>query len=364
MAIIKMQKVRAGKPYGLKAVLDYIQNPDKTENGTLVSAKDCLLECAYQQMHLVKHDFQQLHGRQYVHIIQSFALSDELSGEMAHHVGQKLLNHFEGFQGVVATHTDRHHIHNHLVLSSVNFTTGLKWQQGKKDLQNLKDLSDQLCRDNGLCVIEKGKGWRSYGENKASHNGVSWKHSLAELVATAVNKSNSREEFLHYLNSKGIEADFRPDKVVFTLADGKKCGSDKLLSYGDFTKENMDNTIQYNQLVFMDSVNNPTVMYDAIRIASELLGRDDRSQLQSKYLHGVQFSALEGDALKDAIHELKKGGRYKGNKSESNVSKGNKQPYLLMTIATTLDAYLLEKGRDRQYELLREQYIDEEDLEL
>jgi len=71
MAIIKMQSVKAGKPYGLKAVLDYIQNPDKTENGRLISAKDCLLESAYQQMHLVKQEYQQMKGRQYVHIIQS-----------------------------------------------------------------------------------------------------------------------------------------------------------------------------------------------------------------------------------------------------------------------------------------------------
>ena len=127
MAIIKMQKVRAGKPYGLKAVLDYIQNPGKTEDGTLVSAKDCLLECTYQQMHLVKQDYQQLHGRQYVHIIQSFSLSDDLTGEMAHEIGEKLLSDFKGFQGMVATHTDRQHIHNHIVLNSVNFETGLKW---------------------------------------------------------------------------------------------------------------------------------------------------------------------------------------------------------------------------------------------
>ena len=56
MAIVKMQKVRAGKAYGLKAVLDYIQNPDKTNNGLLISAKDCLLECASKQMLLTKHD--------------------------------------------------------------------------------------------------------------------------------------------------------------------------------------------------------------------------------------------------------------------------------------------------------------------
>ena len=79
---------------------DYIKNPDKTENGTLVSAKDCLLDCTYRQMHLVKQDYQQLQGRQYVHIIQSFSLSDELTGKMALEIGQKLLDSFNGFQGL------------------------------------------------------------------------------------------------------------------------------------------------------------------------------------------------------------------------------------------------------------------------
>ncbi len=83
MAIIKMQKIRVGKPYGLKVVLDYIQNPDKTEHGILVSAKDGLLDCAYQQMCLVKQDYQQMHGRQYVHIIQSFSVSDDLTSQIA-----------------------------------------------------------------------------------------------------------------------------------------------------------------------------------------------------------------------------------------------------------------------------------------
>lgn len=179
-------------------------------------------------------------------------------------IGQRLLNSFDGFQGAVATHADRQHIHNQLVLSSVNFKTGLKWQQSKKDLQNLKDLLDQLCRGYGISVIDKGKGWRSYGETRANHNGGSWKQSLAELVAETIHISNTHEEFLHYMNNQGIEADFRADKVVFTLSDGKKCGTDKLLPYGDFTKENLDITIQYNQLAFMDAINNPAVMYDVI----------------------------------------------------------------------------------------------------
>lgn len=75
MAIIKMQKVKAGKVYGLKAVLEYIQNPDKTNNGLLVSAKDCLLECAYKQMLLVKHDHLQDSGCSGVEVYTLFIIS-------------------------------------------------------------------------------------------------------------------------------------------------------------------------------------------------------------------------------------------------------------------------------------------------
>lgn len=147
MAIIKMQKVKVGKTFGLKAILEYIQNPDKTKDGLLISAKDCLQESAYKQMLLVKRDHLQESGRQYVHIIQSFSINDKLTGETAHEIGQKLLQGFEGFQGVIATHIDREHIHNHIVLNSVNWETGLKWQQSKKDLQELKYFSDNLCID-------------------------------------------------------------------------------------------------------------------------------------------------------------------------------------------------------------------------
>ena len=364
MAIIKMQKVKAGKPYGLKAVLDYIQNPDKTDNGHLISAKDCLQECAYRQMHLVKQDYKQSHGRQYVHIIQSFSLSDDLTFETAHEIGQKLLESFHGFQGVVATHTDRQHIHNHIVLNSVNFESGLKWQQSKRDLQNLKDLSDQLCNEYGLSVIEKGVGWQSYGENQANKGIGSWKQELANVVATSVKKSNTREEFIHYLNDKGIEVEFRKDDILFSLDNGKKCRSDTLMSYGDYSKENLNNHFQYNNLLFMEAENNPMTMYQAVGLASDLLGREDRSELGDKYLHGKQLSALEGEALKEAISELMKGGGYKGNNSQQNKNDQSRVRYFLMTIADTLESIVEDRNRTKQYELFREKYNEEEELEI
>ncbi len=129
-------------------------------------------------------------------------------------IGQKLMATFDGFQWGVVTHTDRKHIHNHIVLNSVNYKTGLKWQQSKKDLQLLKDKSDQLCRDYGLSVIEKGKGWKSYGENRANYSDVIWKRRLAETVAESIGRRNTSEEFIHYLKDEGIEVNFLSNSMI------------------------------------------------------------------------------------------------------------------------------------------------------
>ena len=365
MAIIKMQKVRAGKAYGLKAVLDYIQNPEKTNGGELVSAKDCLLECAYHQMLLVKRDHLQMSGRHYVHIIQSFSVDDDLTGEKSHEIGERLLESFKGFQGVVATHTDRQHIHNHIVLNSVNFETGLKWQQSKKDLQALKALSDELCKEYGLSVVEKGKGWRSYGENSANYKGTSWKKGLAVMVADAIKVSATREEFLHYLIGHGIEADFNKESILFILPDGKKCGSDKLLSYGDFSKENLDNYLKYNDATCELGFMNPEIMFEAVRLASDLLNDQGQNDLQNKYLNDIPLSALEGRALKEAIIKLKGSSRKPLNKAHEGDSYGNRssQPYLLLSIGELLETILNEKKQkthNQEFEL-RNEYDEEQD---
>lgn len=346
MAIIKMQKVKAGKVYGLKAVLEYIQNPDKTNHGLLVSAKDCLLECAYKQMLLVKHDHLQDSGRQYVHIIQSFSINDKLTGETAHEIGQKLVQNFDGFQGVVATHTDKAHIHNHIVLNSVNWKTGLKWQQSKKDLQELKGLSDKLCKEYGLSVIEKSTGWQSYGEHKACFEGRSWKQDLAHKVADAIQKSDMCEEFIHHLHKYGIDVEFNKDSLLFLLRDGKKCGSDKLLSYGDFTKENLEKYIKYNDTLLDLGVVDAAIMYEAIGLASRILNYDNRQNMQNKYINETPFSALEGQALREAIIKLKNSSYTQLNRQQNNETHqdGDSKPsYLLITVNELLEMALKEK---------------------
>ncbi len=320
------------------------------------------MECAYEQMYLLKQDYKQLHGRQYVHIIQSFSRSDPLNYDTAHEIGKKLLDSFNGYQGLVATHNDREYLHNHIVLNSVNTETGLKWQQSKKDLQELKDLSDRLCREYGLSVIEKGQGWKSYGENKANNQAKSWKYALAEEVASAIQKSNNREVFIHYLNDVGIEVDFRKGDILFSLEDGKKCLGETLVSYGDYSEKNISDYIEYNQLTFIDALDNPRLMTRAVGLASEMLGRDDRDELEDKYLRGKPMSKLEGDALKNAIFELKKGGKFIVGKTKNHEE--SKTPYLLITIADTLEVLVEEKRSTNQYESFRKIFNEEDELKM
>jgi len=123
-------------------------------------------ETEIEEMMFTKNMFGKNGGRQYIHIVQSFDPKDELSYETANEIGIKLAEYFVGFQAVVATHKDRDHIHNHILLNSVNFETGLKFQQSKDGMQAVKDFSDKLCLEYGLSVIEKSKEVMEYEFSK------------------------------------------------------------------------------------------------------------------------------------------------------------------------------------------------------
>ena len=183
-----------------------------------------------------------------------FLRDDKLDSKTAHEIGQRLLESFDGFQGVVCTHTDRSQLHNHIVLNSVNWKTGRKWQSGKSDLYHLRELSDNLCREYGLSVLEKSKGWQQSGEYRARE--TSWKQRLAQDIAACLKNSTNRQDFLHNLDDLGLDADFGKKNIMFIVreeATGRyglkkemSCGNQKLMSYGDFSKENIENTLKVN----------------------------------------------------------------------------------------------------------------------
>ena len=121
MAVIEAISSKAS----LKTIINYITQ-DKKTNTELITGKDCLAESCLDEMLYVKNLYNKNNGRQYIHIIQSFDPKDKLTLNQVHNAGLKLANTFNGFQVLVATHIDKEHLHNHLVVNSVSFENGYK----------------------------------------------------------------------------------------------------------------------------------------------------------------------------------------------------------------------------------------------
>ena len=97
-------------------------------------------------------------GRMYAHNVISWHKDEQITLEQALEFGKEFAeNWFSGFQTLVAVHKDKEHIHCHLVTNSVSYEDGRKLHNTRKDLERMKQLTNQMCRERGLTVAEKGK---------------------------------------------------------------------------------------------------------------------------------------------------------------------------------------------------------------
>ena len=236
MAIIKFVN---SKP-NLKTLINYVSKKSKIY---AVDGKDCLAESAYDEMVSVKKAFQKENGREFIHIVQSFSSKENVSPQKVHELGMKLAEYFKGYQVLVATHIDKEHIHSHLVINSVNFETGKKYQQSKKQMEEIKEYSRKLCLDAGLEVISKKTNVKDIkiNEYKALEKGNSWKKKLADEIDFAMKISKSKYEFIRNLNKKGYKVTWKKERkyITYTIPDGKKCRDNKLHNE-KYLKDNME----------------------------------------------------------------------------------------------------------------------------
>jgi hypothetical protein len=238
MAVLKFTNSKSS----LKKLAQYITSDEKTED-KLISGKDCMAASAYDEMITVKQMFGKRSGRQYIHLVQSFDVRDQVSYRKAHEVGRELAELFTGFQVLLATHKDRRHVHNHLLINSVNFETGLKYQQSKEDMQNIKSMSDYLCREAGLSVIEhKGGEYISRAEYKAAEKGESWKFRLMGMIDSGLAAAKTKEGFILFMELHGYGVKWMDSRssITYTTPEGLKCRDDKLHDK-KYIKEEMEN---------------------------------------------------------------------------------------------------------------------------
>ena len=147
---------------GLRQAIDYITNPVKTAENLLTDYVRCDPGHAAQQMMDTKRTLGKTAGRQCYHIIQSFR-PDEITPELAHEIARQFAaEHLPGYEAVIATHVDKTHIHSHIVFNSVNAVTGKMYHSTRENYyQQIRRISDRLCRENGLSIVLQGENTKS-----------------------------------------------------------------------------------------------------------------------------------------------------------------------------------------------------------
>lgn len=190
----------------LDNALNYIQNFSKTENGELIYGYACSPIFADSQMKTVRLKANSRGNRVGYHLIQSFDPDDPLTPEQAFEFGKQFASKVLGgnYQFVIATHSDREHIHNHIIFNSVSFTTKKKYVWNQKEKLRIRAISDEICRENGLSVIEETSGIRgmNWFEKSQHDNGKSWKTFLMHSIDEALSSSTSFDDFVNKMEKE------------------------------------------------------------------------------------------------------------------------------------------------------------------
>ena len=234
MAVTKIKPVKST----LSKALDYIENPDKTDGKMLISSFGCSYETADIEFGYTLSQALDKGSNLAFHLIQSFA-PGEVDYEKAHEIGKQLADAVTKGQHeyVVTTHIDKGHIHNHVIFCAVNFVDHRKYNSNKRSYYGIRNMSDKLCRENGLSVVVPGKGskGKSYAEYQAEKTGTSWKGKLKIAVDALIPQVSSFEELLTRLQAAGYE--IKPGKYVSCRAPGQERFTRLKTLGADYTEE-------------------------------------------------------------------------------------------------------------------------------
>lgn len=207
----KTVRPRSDSASSLQEAVDYAHNREKTECDVFESAIGCTLETAFEDMLANKKRWDQMDGIQGYHLVQSFA-EGELTPELAHRIGLELVEKLlcGKYPAVIATHLNTRCLHNHIVWDSVAMDTGRKYRSNARSYYTeVRALSDRLCRQHGLSVIntEKAAGFSmNYGEWMAESRGQpTWRTVIRQDVDEAIASALTWRQFVRAMEQQGYE---------------------------------------------------------------------------------------------------------------------------------------------------------------
>ena len=192
----------------LAAALDYVENSDKTDRTMYVSGINCPKKRAYEAMITTKRRYGKLGGNVAYHGYQSFR-TGEVTPEEAHRIGVETAKRMWGdeYEVVVTTHLNTDNLHNHMVVNSVSFRTGRKFENHISDHYKLREISDTVCREHGKSILEDApffsKSRKLYWVEKSGQ--LTHRDILRQDIDDAIAHSYRESMFIYYLESIGYE---------------------------------------------------------------------------------------------------------------------------------------------------------------
>lgn len=229
MAIIKAVSSRAS----IARALNYITNQEKTEQ-KLIGGYNCNPVYAIEEMQGTKEEWRKTGGRQYKHFIQSFPKDEQISYEEAFQIAKELIERcpfFRGYEVCYATHMDRDHVHTHIIVNSVSFEDGYKFRYSKRQLQELKDLSDEILLEHGKNICKKNREITSFQmgayrsiEKAAEGTYKSWILDTMKAINATMKTARGKDEFIALLAQAQYVVNWSDNRkyIVFITPDGKK----------------------------------------------------------------------------------------------------------------------------------------------
>ena len=270
MAVNKTINKRTNTHGAMRNCIEYVLRQDKTsELLTYITGPYCHNEINYDLVYRTfleeKKMWNKDTGRMYAHNIISWHKDEQITPEQAFEFGKEFAeNWFSGFQTLVAVHKDKDHIHCHLVTNSVSYEDGRKLHNTRKDLERMKQLTNQMCRERGLTVAEKGKHFD--GSQIEKGEVIAWskdKYNLfrqqvkdsfvadcAMAVLKALENCISKEKFIEKMKQFGWNVNWTEKRkhITFQNQEGKKVRDSNLFKtfHLDISKEGLENEFNGN----------------------------------------------------------------------------------------------------------------------
>ena len=279
MAVNKTINKRTNTHGAMRNCIEYVLRQDKTsELLTYVTGPyrhdEIDYDLVYRTFLEEKKMWNKDTGRMYAHNIISWHKDEQITPEQAFEFGKEFAEKwFSGFQTLVAVHKDKNHIHCHLVTNSVSYEDGRKLHNTKKDLECMKQLTNQMCRERGLTIAEKGKHFDGSeiekGEviawNKDKYNLFrqqvrdSFVADCAMAVLKALENCISKEKFIEKMKQFGWNVNWTEKRrhITFQNQEGKKVRDSNLFKtfHLDISKEGLENEFNGNRKKARDSAN-------------------------------------------------------------------------------------------------------------